>query len=150
MILQCSIFRVLRLLFSLERNRHIFKKVFPAEFFEKFIDIGHYVQDLSAYRPLVLFYEEILKKMTPNERDAAWESVNQRREPLGKVGDYELIEQLGAGAFGCVYTVRKKITDHTAIPQYYALKEVSSPKLLRKKNMDLLDLHDPSEGSRWG
>ncbi|PAV86219.1 hypothetical protein WR25_13772 [Diploscapter pachys] len=122
--LQCSIFRVLRLLFSLERNRHIFKKVFPAEFFEKFIDIGHYVQDLSAYRPLVLFYEEILKKMTPNERDAAWESVNQRREPLGKVGDYELIEQLGAGAFGCVYTVRKKIADHTAIPQYYALKEI--------------------------
>ncbi|EPB67703.1 kinase domain protein, partial [Ancylostoma ceylanicum] len=55
----------------------------------------------------------------------AWESVNQKRDPIGKVADYELLEQLGAGAFGCVYTARKSGTSATnGVSQYYALKEI--------------------------
>lgn len=48
------------MLFSLERNRSMFKKVFPTAFFEQFIDIGHYVQDLTSYRPLVEEYCKII------------------------------------------------------------------------------------------
>lgn len=37
----------------MERNRRMFKQVFPAELFEMFIDVGHYNKNLSAYAPLV-------------------------------------------------------------------------------------------------
>ncbi|RCN52664.1 hypothetical protein ANCCAN_01040 [Ancylostoma caninum] len=122
---QCSIFRVLRLLFSMERNRSMFKKVFPTAFFEQFIDIGHYVQDLSSYRPLVAEYCKIIDTSSVADLTTAWESVNQKRDPIGRVADYELLEQLGAGAFGCVYTARKSGTSATSgVSQYYALKEI--------------------------
>ncbi|VDO43500.1 unnamed protein product [Haemonchus placei] len=122
---QCSIFRVLRILFSLERNRGLFKKVFPIAFFEQFIDIGHYVQDLSAYRPLAVEYSKLIESSTASELQASWEGVNQKRAPIGRVAEYDLLDQLGAGAFGCVYTVRKRgtVTDNGS-PQYYALKEI--------------------------
>lgn len=58
--LQCSVFRVLRLLFCLERNRHFFRRVFQPEFYEQFIDIGHYVHELTAYAPLVDSYRNII------------------------------------------------------------------------------------------
>lgn len=28
-------------------------RLFPPDLFEKFIDVGHYVRDLNAYKPLV-------------------------------------------------------------------------------------------------
>lgn len=52
-LLQMSAFRTLRFLFSMERNRHVFKELFPPDLFEKFIDVGHYNKDLKAYKPLV-------------------------------------------------------------------------------------------------
>ncbi|XP_015752119.1 PREDICTED: serine/threonine-protein kinase Nek10-like [Acropora digitifera] len=52
-LLQKSAFRALRFLFSMERNRQLFKRLFPPDLFEKFIDIGHYVRDLNAYKLLV-------------------------------------------------------------------------------------------------
>ncbi|VDL66345.1 unnamed protein product, partial [Nippostrongylus brasiliensis] len=125
---QSSIFRVLRILFSLERNRALFKKVFPAPFFEQFIDIGHYVQDLSAYRPLVTEYTKIIVSPIAT---SSWEGMNQKRDPIGKVGEYELLDQLGSGAFGCVYTARKCGTVATnGSPQYFALKEKASRRFL--------------------
>ena len=60
--------RALRFLYSMERNRKQFKKywtphgyhdiswshrIFPAKVLETFIDVGHYVKDLSAYSTLV-------------------------------------------------------------------------------------------------
>ncbi len=53
-------FRVLRLLFSLERNRQFFKRLFPADFFSDFIDIGHYVLELNAYECLVEKFHAII------------------------------------------------------------------------------------------
>ena len=50
---QANAFRALRFLFSKERNRRLFKRVFPPDMFEMFIDIGHYNRDISAYKPLV-------------------------------------------------------------------------------------------------
>ena len=46
--------RALRFLYSVERNRKVFKRVFPsADLFAAFIDIGHYVHPLPAYEHLV-------------------------------------------------------------------------------------------------
>lgn len=51
--LQKYSFRALRFLFSMERNRRLFKRLFPSDLFEMFINIGHYKQDLNEYKPLV-------------------------------------------------------------------------------------------------
>ncbi|GMR44328.1 hypothetical protein PMAYCL1PPCAC_14523, partial [Pristionchus mayeri] len=116
----CSCFRVLRLLFSMERNRHFFKKVFEPDMFGKFIDVGHYVQDLSEYQELARDFIRLMKNEETEKIITAWDTLNQEKTPLGEVGEYELLQQLGAGAFGCVYTVRKKASPM----QFYALKEI--------------------------
>ncbi|XP_075351686.1 serine/threonine-protein kinase Nek10 isoform X1 [Mycteria americana] len=105
-LLQCYAFRALRFLFSMERNRHIFKRLFPTDLFEIFIDIGHYVRDISAYEELVsklnLLKEDELKQIAESI-----ESVNQSKAPTKHIGNYAILEHLGSGAFGSVYKVRK-------------------------------------------
>ncbi|XP_042662473.1 serine/threonine-protein kinase Nek10 isoform X2 [Tyto alba] len=105
-LLQCYAFRALRFLFSMERNRHIFKRLFPADLFEIFIDIGHYVRDISAYEELVsklnLLKEEELKQIAESI-----EGMNQNKAPTKHIGNYAILEHLGSGAFGSVYKVRK-------------------------------------------
>ncbi|XP_010157074.1 PREDICTED: serine/threonine-protein kinase Nek10-like, partial [Eurypyga helias] len=102
----CYAFRALRFLFSMERNRHIFKRLFPTGLFEIFIDIGHYVRDISAYEELVsklnLLKEDELKQIAENI-----ESMNQNKAPTKHIGNYAILEHLGSGAFGSVYKVRK-------------------------------------------
>ncbi|XP_029419382.1 serine/threonine-protein kinase Nek10 isoform X3 [Nannospalax galili] len=106
-LLQCYAFRALRFLFSMERNRPLFKRLFPTDLFEIFIDIGHYVRDISAYEELVsqlnLLLEDELKQIAENI-----ESINQKKAPLKYIGDYAVLDHLGSGAFGCVYKVRKR------------------------------------------
>ncbi|XP_030368223.1 serine/threonine-protein kinase Nek10 isoform X2 [Strigops habroptila] len=105
-LLQCYAFRALRFLFSMERNRHIFKRLFPTDLFEIFIDIGHYVRDISAYEELVsklnLLKEDELKQIAESV-----ESMNQNKAPTKHIGNYAILEHLGRGAFGSVYKVRK-------------------------------------------
>ncbi|KAM5188692.1 serine/threonine-protein kinase Nek10 isoform 6-T6 [Callospermophilus lateralis] len=105
-LLQCYAFRALRFLFSMERNRPLFKRLFPTDLFEMFIDIGHYVRDISAYGELVsklnLLVEDELKQIAENI-----ESINQNKAPLKYIGNYAILDHLGSGAFGCVYKVRK-------------------------------------------
>lgn len=43
--LQCT-----RFLYSVERNRKYFRKVFPPQIFASFIDIGNYIKDISGYQ----------------------------------------------------------------------------------------------------
>ncbi|NWX07254.1 NEK10 kinase, partial [Caloenas nicobarica] len=105
-LLQCYAFRALRFLFSMERNRHIFKRLFPTDLFETFIDIGHYVRDISAYEELVsklnLLKEDELKQIAESIK-----STNQNKAPTKHIGNYAILEHLGSGAFGSVYKVRK-------------------------------------------
>ncbi|XP_009880474.1 PREDICTED: serine/threonine-protein kinase Nek10 [Charadrius vociferus] len=105
-LLQCYAFRALRFLFSMERNRHIFKRLFPPDLFEIFIDIGHYVRDISAYEELVsklnLLKEDELKQIAESI-----ENMNQNKAPTKHIGNYAILEHLGSGAFGSVYKVRK-------------------------------------------
>lgn len=119
-LLQKSAFRALRFLFSMERNRQLFKRLFPPDLFEKFIDIGHYVRDLNAYKLLVD------KISTLSEEDIAVIrnnilATNQNKAPTHSVGHYEVLELLGSGAFGSVYKVRKK----NAGQSFLAMKEMS-------------------------
>ncbi|XP_071465403.1 serine/threonine-protein kinase Nek10 isoform X7 [Marmota flaviventris] len=112
-LLQCYAFRALRFLFSMERNRPLFKRLFPTDLFEMFIDIGHYVRDISAYGELVsklnLLVEDELKQIAENI-----ESINQNKAPSKYIGNYAILDHLGSGAFGCVYKLY-----HPNIVRYY-------------------------------
>ncbi|XP_025913076.1 serine/threonine-protein kinase Nek10 isoform X1 [Apteryx rowi] len=105
-LLQCYAFRALRFLFSMERNRHLFRRLFPTDLFEIFIDIGHYVRDISAYEELVsklnLLKDDELKQIAESI-----ENINQNKAPTKHIGNYAILEHLGSGAFGSVYKVRK-------------------------------------------
>ncbi|XP_072316847.1 serine/threonine-protein kinase Nek10 [Eucyclogobius newberryi] len=118
-VLQCYAFRALRFLFSVERNRHLFKRLFPTDLFELFIDIGHYVRDLAAYETLrdkvLLYTEEDLESL----RDSIV-AVDQNRPPLRVISGYSILDHLGTGAFGSVFKVRKQ-----GIQTLLALKEVN-------------------------
>ncbi|ELU13080.1 hypothetical protein CAPTEDRAFT_200137 [Capitella teleta] len=119
--LQANAFRTLRFLFSMERNRRHFKRLFPPELFEMFIDIGHYKKEISAYKSLV-------EKINSLDRDALSEILenlevsNQNKEPTKRIGDYSVLELLGSGAFGSVYKVKKETAGQT----YFALKEINT------------------------
>ena len=47
------VYNMCRYLFSMERHRPVFKRLFPPNLFAMFIDIGHYTCDLYAYSHLV-------------------------------------------------------------------------------------------------
>ncbi|XP_035528285.1 serine/threonine-protein kinase Nek10 [Morone saxatilis] len=117
--LQCYVFRTLRFLFSMERNRHLFKRLFPTDLFELFIDVGHYVRDLTAYEGL----QTKVSLYTDEELDSLRESieaVDQNRPPLKVINGYSILDHLGTGAFGSVFKVRKQSGQNLL-----ALKEVN-------------------------
>ncbi|KAK2845042.1 hypothetical protein Q5P01_011701 [Channa striata] len=117
--LQCYAFRTLRFLFSVERNRHLFKRLFPTDLFEMFIDVGHYVRDLTAYEGL----QTKVSLYTGEELDSLRESiddVDQNRPPLKVINGYSILDHLGTGAFGSVFKVRRQSGQNLL-----ALKEVN-------------------------
>ncbi|KAM7451535.1 Serine/threonine-protein kinase Nek10 [Porites harrisoni] len=117
--LQKSAFRALRFLFSMERNRQLFKRLFPPDLFEKFIDVGHYVRELNSYKVLV----DKISALTEEDISVIRNNIlatNQNKAPSHSIGSYEVLELLGSGAFGSVYKVRKKNAGH-----FLAMKELS-------------------------
>ncbi|XP_028393171.1 serine/threonine-protein kinase Nek10-like [Dendronephthya gigantea] len=118
--LQKSALRALRYLFSMERNRQLFKILFPPDVFEMFIDVGHYVHDLNAYK---LLAEKInnLSEEQVTLISSNIEATNRRKAPSRTVGSYAILELLGSGAFGSVFKVCKKNGDGTC----FAMKEIS-------------------------
>eukprot|EP00051_Salpingoeca_urceolata_P019247 m.278577 g.278577 ORF g.278577 m.278577 type:complete len:1066 (-) comp19383_c1_seq3:76-3273(-) len=116
--LQVRAVRALRFLFSHERNRGIFQRLFPPDLFGKFIDIGHYCWDLPAYTELV----ELINGLSPVRAEAlalAVNDLNQSKPPSRFVRSYAVLEKLGQGSFGCVYRVRKQGAN-----SMFALKEI--------------------------
>uniref|UniRef100_A0A3B5ANH6 NIMA-related kinase 10 n=1 Tax=Stegastes partitus TaxID=144197 RepID=A0A3B5ANH6_9TELE len=112
---QCYVFRTLRFLFSVERNRHLFKRLFPTDLFELFIDVGHYVRDLAAYEGL----QTKISLYTVRKQENI-EAVDQNRPPLRVINGYSILDHLGTGAFGSVFKVRKQSGQNLL-----ALKEVN-------------------------
>ncbi|XP_069770121.1 serine/threonine-protein kinase Nek10 isoform X2 [Narcine bancroftii] len=104
--LQGYAFRALRFLFSMERNRQLFKRLFPSKVFEMFIDVGHYARDIRAYESLVNKLNSLpvneLKQIAENI-----EGINQNKAPTKFIGNYAILDYLGSGAFGNVFKVRK-------------------------------------------
>ncbi|XP_022243556.1 serine/threonine-protein kinase Nek10-like isoform X3 [Limulus polyphemus] len=119
--LQLLALRAMRFLFSLERNRRWFHRLFPPAIFETFISVNHYKRDLSLYRCCV----DRLNNITAEELKTvslAVDNLNKQRCPLFKVGGYLVLDLLGSGAFGSVFKVQPS-EESTA--SYLAVKEVS-------------------------
>ena len=100
-------FRTLRFVFSTERNRKLFRRLFPPDLYAAFIDVGQYERELPRYAPLV----RQLAVLAPEARakvQEALEDINMARGPAVRyVKDYAVQELLGKGAFGCVYQARR-------------------------------------------
>ncbi|XP_044149856.1 serine/threonine-protein kinase Nek10 isoform X3 [Bufo gargarizans] len=106
-MLQCYAFRALRFLFSMERNRDLFKRFFPPDLFEMFIDIGHYIREISAYEDLVSKLNALPEDELKQVADSI-EGINQNKAPTKFIGNYAILDHLGSGAFGSVYKVKKR------------------------------------------
>ncbi|XP_048237261.1 serine/threonine-protein kinase Nek10-like [Haliotis rufescens] len=118
--LQRNAFRALRFLFSMERNRRLFKCLFPPKLYEIFIDVGHYNKDLSAYKKLVHKMNSLPKDQIEEIRENICDT-NQERSASKYIGDYAVFELLGSGAFGSVFKVKKRSAGQT----FLALKELN-------------------------
>eukprot|EP00951_Prasinocladus_malaysianus_P025492 scaffold223642_cov41-Prasinocladus_malaysianus.AAC.3 len=104
-VFKAHLFMALRFLFSMERNRKVFKRLFPPNLFAAFIDIGHYQFSLARYSDLVQRWDAMNEKAR-NSMAAALEEINLfKGDAQRKVRDYVILELLGQGAFGAVYKV---------------------------------------------
>ncbi|KAG2465022.1 NEK10 kinase, partial [Polypterus senegalus] len=83
-VVQCYAFRALRFLFSMERNRHLFRRLFSTEMFEMFIDIGHYVRDIAAYEKLVAAFHNLSVRKQGGQNLFALKEVNLHNPAFGK------------------------------------------------------------------
>ncbi|CAF0742121.1 unnamed protein product [Didymodactylos carnosus] len=107
--LQRNVFRTLRYLFPLNKNREQYKKLFTPQTFELFLEIGNFQRDLSLYKKLTetwnstVSFDEMIEIKTKRLR-----SLDPKREPTRYVKDYGVFDCLGSGAFGSVYRVAKR------------------------------------------
>ncbi|CAN2389740.1 protein serine/threonine kinase activity [Pristimantis euphronides] len=118
-MLQCYAFRALRFVFSMERNRDLFKRIFPSDLFEMFIDIGHYIREIGAYEDLVSKLNSLPEEELKQVADGI-EGINQNKTPTKFIGNYAILDHLGSGAFGSVYKVKKRNGQNL-----FAMKEIN-------------------------
>lgn len=115
------LFRALRFLYSSERNRKIFRRLFPPDLFAAFIDVGQYVHELGAYAALAAQLASLPAEARGRIGDALAD-INIDRGARGErdkyVRDYAVQELLGKGGFGSVYQVRG------SGEKLYAMKEL--------------------------
>ena len=71
--LHANALRTLRFLYSLERNRKSFKRLFPPSVFERFIEVGQYIRDLGKYAPLAA----AIDALPSDKREFIQRSVNE-------------------------------------------------------------------------
>ena len=118
--LAVHVFRALRFVFSTERNRKIFRRLFPPDLFAAFIDVGHYTRTLSQYAPLAQHVGRLSADARARMQEALAD-INVIKGPAKHyIRDYAVQELLGKGAFGNVYQV-KKDTGETL----YAMKQLA-------------------------
>lgn len=111
--LEMHCFKLLRFLFSIEKNRKLFKLLFPPKLFGIFIDIGNYVKVTSRYKSLAVEFNnlpeseihKIEQSLVEINKDLISLTTNFNR--LKSFGSYTLLELIGKGAFGTVFLVKK-------------------------------------------
>lgn len=110
---------LLRFLYSVQKNRKLFRLVFPPEIFGPFIDIGNYERNREKYK--------LVKKINrlPDSSKATimanFEKIRDIAsgiiENQKSINGYNVIDIIGKGAFGIVYEVEKE-------GQRYAMKKI--------------------------
>ncbi|CAF1027205.1 unnamed protein product [Adineta steineri] len=122
--LQRNVFRTLRYLFSLNKNRDQYRRLFPASIFELFVGLGNFQRDLNAYKIITDAWNTIhIDELTKIKLERL-QSLNPKQEPTRYIRDYGVYECLGSGAFGSVYRVARRGTSTMC-----ALKEIDNRSL---------------------
>uniref|UniRef100_A0A061SM17 non-specific serine/threonine protein kinase n=1 Tax=Tetraselmis sp. GSL018 TaxID=582737 RepID=A0A061SM17_9CHLO len=118
-LFKAHLFMALRFLFSMERNRKVFKRLFPPGLFAAFIDTGHYQFSLPRYSEVVQRWDG-LGDRARRAMATALEDINLfKGDAHRKVREYVILEKLGQGAFGSVYKARRSGSE-----LFFALKEL--------------------------
>lgn len=109
---------LLRFLYSVQKNKKLFKLVFPPEIFGPFIDIGNYERDRRKYK-LVKKIDRLpdSAKATIMSNFEKCEMYQAKLENQKIINGYRVIDIIGKGAFGVVYEVEKD-------DMRYAMKEI--------------------------
>jgi len=116
--------RTLRCLYTVERNRSIFKRLFPPAFFAAFIDCGGYNMNLKSYVPLVDILDGLSAQSLIHLRKHL-EDINLMRPTSDRrIEGYSVEDKIGAGAFGSVFQVRKILAGGGVSDFLYAMKEL--------------------------
>jgi serine/threonine protein kinase len=129
---QTLIARILRLIFSLEKNRKYFIHLFPTKLLSIFIDIGNYKHSLNLYSS---FIAELNSISDQDLKDIINKSINlitmineHQHQQEKTIGGYSVLELIGKGGFGQVYKVKLG-------SQYFAMKEIK----LEEKELTILN-----------
>lgn len=95
--IQLYTLKCLRFIYSVERNRKMFRKIFPSSVFGPFVDVGNYVDEIGAYQDLLGQFKSLtVQTKQAEELKTIENNVNLLQEastqPLKIVGGYSIIE----------------------------------------------------------
>ncbi|CAF4836312.1 unnamed protein product, partial [Rotaria sp. Silwood2] len=130
--LQRNIFRTLRYLFSLNKNRDQYRRLLPTQIFELFLSVGNFQRDLNMYKSMTDAWNSISIDDLTKIKLERLQSLNPKQEATRFIRDYGVYECLGSGAFGSVYRVARRGTI-----MMYALKEIDNRSLTTDSDRSL-------------